>query len=298
MTVNEIMTEGRIYKGTGGLYTVKTESGFSELKARKTIHRGGIELRVGDYVLVSGEAVEELLPRRNSLIRPPVSNIDKLFIVIALNNPEPSFYNIDKMTAIAEYYGIEPIILFNKSDLRDAIGVEEVYGKLPYKKYSVVASEGIGTEAIKAEIKSCTCVLSGVSGVGKSTLLNALEPELLQRTGEISERLKRGKNTTRCAELFDICGGVLADTPGFSSLDLEAFEIKDRSRLADCFTEFGEFIPHCRFHDCAHIKDLGCAVTEAVADGRISKSRHESYIQMYNELGEYKKWEDKKTEER
>ena len=284
---------GRIYKGTGGLYTVRTEEGFTELKARKNILKKGSELRAGDYVLLGDNVIEELLPRKNTLIRPPVSNIDKLLIVIALRNPDPCFYNIDKMIAVAEYHGIEPVLILNKSDYEDTTGVSAVYRNLPYRSYFVSASEKNGTEAIVNEINGCTCVLAGVSGVGKSTLLNAIAPELLRETGNVSERLRRGKHTTRCAELFDVCGGVIADTPGFSSLELEAFDLKDRSKLAECFAEFGKYFGDCRFHDCAHVKDLGCAVRAAVEEGKIQKSRYESYIRMYEELGEYKKWEDK-----
>lgn len=284
---------GRIYKGTGGLYTVKTDDGFLELKARKNILKKGAELRAGDYVTLGDNVIEELLPRKNSLIRPPVSNIDKLLLVIAVRNPDPCFYNIDKMIAVAEYHGIEPVIILNKSDFEDSTGVANVYGALPYRVYNVSASEKNGTDVVANEIKGCSCVLAGVSGVGKSTLLNAIAPELLRATGDVSDRLRRGKHTTRCAELFDVCGGIIADTPGFSSLELEAFDLKDRSKLADCFAEFREYIDDCRFHDCAHVKDLGCAVRAAVEEGKIQRSRYESYVQMYEELGEYKKWEDK-----
>ena len=284
---------GRIYKGTGGLYTVKTDSGFMELKARKNILKKGSELRAGDFVTLGENVIEELIPRKNTLIRPPVSNIDKLLIVIAVRNPDPCFYNIDKMIAVAEYHGIEPVIILNKSDYEDVTGVSQVYGKLPYRVYSVTALDKDGTDVVANEIKGFTCVLAGVSGVGKSTLLNAIAPELLRATGDVSERLRRGKHTTRCAELFDVCGGTIADTPGFSSLELEAFDLKDRSKLADCFAEFRPYFDECRFHDCAHVKDLGCSVREACEEGKIQKSRYESYVQMYNELGEYKKWEDK-----
>ena len=281
---------GRIYKGTGGLYTVRTEEGFTELKARKNILKKGSELRAGDYVLLGDNVIEELLPRKNTLIRPPVSNIDKLLIVIALRNPDPCFYNIDKMIAVAEYHGIEPVLILNKNDYEDLTGVSRIYGELPYRSYFISASEGKGTDAVIKEIKGCTCVLAGVSGVGKSTLLNAIAPELLRETGDVSERLRRGKHTTRCAELFDVCGGTIADTPGFSMLDFERFDFFEKDDLPLTMREFSNYIGLCKYTKCTHTKDEGCAIIEAVKRGDIPKTRHESFCELYDVLKAKKKW--------
>ena len=181
---------GRIYKGTGGLYTVKTEKGYLELKARKNILKKGAELRAGDYVELSDSVIEELIPRKNTLIRPPVSNIDKLLIVIALRNPDPCFYNIDKMIAVAEYHGIEPVLILNKNDYEDTSGVSQVYGELPYRSYFISASEKIGTDAVINEINGCTCVLAGVS-VGSGSLID-LSPWGLHDEPTVPEVVRSG----------------------------------------------------------------------------------------------------------
>ncbi len=291
------MTRGRIYKGVGGLYTVKTENGFEECRARGIFRKDRIVLCVGDEVEIKDGVIETLLPRRNILSRPPVSNIDRIFIVTALADPTPDLYNIDKMTVVAAFHGIEPIIVFNKTDLPDEIGTEEIYMRLPYKYVALEARNSEKSEAalnvMRSLIKGHICALGGLSGVGKSTLLNALDPTLERETGEISRKLQRGKHTTRSVELFDICAGTVADTPGFGSIDFEEFGIRNRADLAACFAEFSPFADKCMFGDCSHTKEKGCAVLEALKNGEIPPSRHENYVRMWTELGEYHAWEDK-----
>ncbi|MDF2686334.1 MAG: rsgA [Clostridia bacterium] len=299
-----MINEGLIIKGLGGLYIIKTSEGETECRARGIFRKNKIIPTVGDKVKIEDNTIIEIYPRKNSLVRPAVANIDKLFIVVSFADPEPDVYYIDKIIAIAVHHDIEPIIIFNKTDLFDKAGIYEIYEKLPYKKYMVCAStpDNINNKdsikLLKDEISGNICALSGFSGVGKSSLLNLLGEIDSAEVGDISKRLQRGKNTTRHVELFSFCGGMIADTPGFSSLSFEYFDIKDRSKLQYCFVEFDEFLSKCRFSDCIHYKEKGCAIHNAVDEGKINKSRYDSYVKMYEEIGEYKEWENKEEDEK
>ncbi len=286
---------GKVYECVGGEYTVKTENGFVNCKARGIFRKDDTVVLTGDNVVVENDVITQIMPRKNSLIRPPVANIDKLFLIIAVSSPDPSLYNIDKMLTVAAYHGIEPIIVFSKSDLPDPFGIVELYSDLPYRSYGISLKTDENIDLIRDEIKNNVCVMSGLSGVGKSTLLNRLDPTLSLKTGEISKKLGRGKNTTRTSCFFDVAGGIIADTPGFSSLSFESYDLKNRQFLAECFPEFGEYINDCRFTDCSHTKEKGCAVLQALAENKIKPSRHENYCRMYDELGVYKHWEDKSS---
>ena len=286
-----------LIKGVGGLYTVRTEDGdLASVRARGIFRKNGVTPLVGDRVTVENGAITEILPRRNAFPRPPVANIDKLFIVCAVTDPAPNLYTLDRMTVIAAFLGVTPVLVFTKTDLDSASETVGLYSRLPYKCYSISAAfpdeKTVG--ALKTEIKDCTVALSGVSGVGKSTLMNLLCPEARAETGEISKKLGRGKNTTRHTELFETCGGRVVDTPGFSEIEPQAFGLRDRSVLADLFPEFEEPLSEgCRFSDCRHIAEPDCALRRAVADGRVPNSRYESFVRLYGEIGELKAWENK-----
>lgn len=300
------MTEqqGIIIKGVGGLYTVACGGETLECRARGRFRRELLTPAVGDRVVVSPEHfITEILPRKNSLIRPAVANIDRLFIVAALAEPDPDVFYLDKLTVIAEYYGIEPVLIFNKSDLGDPKGILSVYKRVPYKKIVLCTETADAGQVslLAGEFSGRTSAFAGYSGVGKSSILNLLARyegrELNAQTGHISQKLRRGKHTTRHVELFSLCGGYIADTPGFGSLAFDYFNLKDRRLLAGCFPEFSAYVKGCRFHDCSHRKEKECCVREAVALGEISLSRYESFCRMYEEMGEYRPWEEKTDSE-
>ena len=284
---------GIIVKGVGGLYTVKVNDEFIECRARGLFRKAKMVPLVGDYVVVEDSMIVNIEERKNALIRPPCANIDKLFIVAAVAEPDPVVYNIDKLTAIATYHKIKPILIFSKSDLEDRKNLCGLYENLPILQFCVSVQKdcSIVLDLLRQEIAGNTIALCGLSGVGKSTLLNLIGGLDLQ-TGQISQKLRRGRHTTRNVELFDICGGYIMDTPGFSNLELAYFNIKDRSLLADCFPEFSLY-GSCRFSDCSHTGEPGCAVMEAVKNGEIPVSRWENYKKLFTELGVYKEWENR-----
>ncbi len=290
--------KGVIIKGVGGLYSIKCGEQILECRARGRFRKEQMTPLVGDFVEVADGCITEIYDRKNALIRPACANIDKLFLVTALSSPDPVIYNIDKMLAIAYYHHIEPILVFSKSDLPDVCHLKQIYQQVPIKQ--VFVSDRLDcTDALnvlKKEIQGCTVVLSGLSGAGKSTLMNLLGGLSLQ-TGSVSKKLGRGRHTTRSVELFELCGGYVSDTPGFSNLELDYFSISDRSLLADCFPEFLSYQGTCRFSDCMHGSEPGCSVVEAVQRGEIAASRWESYRKMYDQLGVFEAWKEKKKPE-
>jgi len=284
---------GIITKGIGGFYYVEVADAIYECKARGVFRKNRITPLVGDNVTISvnygaENTIDSITERKNSLIRPPVANIDNLIIVISTVEPKPNFLVVDKLIAVAEHKGIEPIIVISKIDLKSSNEIEDVYKKTGIKVISVKSSDDI--QMIKLLMKNKINAFTGNSGVGKTTLLNKLDDSLNLSTGEISDKLGRGRHTTRQAQLFKICGGYIIDTPGFSSFDLEKIEIIKKDELPYCFREFREYIGECKFTSCAHINDKGCKICEAVEKGLISKSRHENYISMYNVAKEIKEW--------
>ena len=293
--MDKILTTGLIVKAISGFYYVETAEMLYECKARGSFRKKGLSPCVGDRVNISlsddGKGtVEEILPRKNHIIRPPLANLDRLFIVSSVAEPLPNTVIIDKITAVAISKGIEPIIIFTKSDLAGCDELMGIYEKsgITALSYSVKTSEG--KDRIISLLENKISAFTGNTGVGKSSLLNSLFPELDIATGEISRKLGRGRHTTRHSELYKIHGGYVADTPGFSTVDIERYEIIELEKIQLCFPEFEEYIYDCKFTGCSHTVEKGCAVLQALADGKISKSRHESYKYMYNEVKAIPKW--------
>lgn len=286
----------RIIKGIGGFYYVKTAEGIFECKARGNFRNSKIKPSVGDYVKISlndkaENTIEEILPRKNSLIRPAVSNIDNLLIVSSMVTPAPNLYIIDKLSVVCQKNGIEPIMLFNKTDVKNGDELVEIYKKAGFNSFCVSAKTGEGIDIIEQFLKGKTTVLTGNSGAGKSSILNCLNADLKLQTGEVSRKLGRGRHTTRQCEIFEICDGEVVDTPGFSSLEIERIDSLLKEDLQYYFREFAPYINKCRFTSCAHIKEQGCKILEAVEAGEIPHSRFESYKALYNELKDIKQWQ-------
>ena len=292
--------KGIIIKGIGGLYFVETADAVFECRARGVFRKNGQKPIVGDRVEVilgtnGGEnIIGAIEPRKSELMRPPVANIDRLFILSSVKEPNPSTLIIDKMTAIARYKNIEPIVIITKKDLGNTDDLRDIYEKSDIPFFAVSSKTGEGVDAVKAEFSGHISAFAGNTGVGKSSLLNAVAPELSLKTGEISDKLGRGRHTTRAVELYKVCGGYVADTPGFSSLTIENSEIIPVQELPFCFKEFEPLIGLCRFSSCRHISDKGCEILKAVDNGEISRSRHNSYVAMYNEVKDIKEWEKRR----
>lgn len=289
---------GIIIKALSGFYYVESQGTVYECKARGNFRKSGISPLVGDKVEIEVGAenkgvVDKILPRRNAIIRPPVANIDKMFIVSSFANPSPNTFIIDKMTATAHYNNIEPIIVFNKCDTGDFSEWQKIYLNAGYKTFVCSAKDNSGIEELKLELCDSVSVFTGNSGVGKSSILNLLLGENIA-TGEVSEKLGRGRHTTRHTQLYKLQnGGFVADTPGFSTfcLDTENYDLKEK--LAECFPDFEDYVNSCRFSSCTHTKEKGCAVIEAVKNGEIEVSRHNSYLQFYEEMKDLKPWQNK-----
>ncbi len=295
--------EGIILKGIGGFYYVEAADEVYECKARGVFRKSGIKPLAGDRVEISvndkAENTIDVIKERSSLmLRPPVANIDRLFIVASAKEPSPVMLIIDRLTAIAVSRGIEPVIVFTKSDLAPVDEYVEIYRNAGIRTIAVSSVNGEGVDEVKAELKNHISAFCGNSGVGKSTLLNAINPSLGLKTAEISDKLGRGRHTTRQSELFKVEGGYVADTPGFSSLELEETEIILKDDLPYAFPEFEQYLGQCKFTTCLHVKDKGCRVIEAVENGDIPKSRHDSYCVMMEQAKEIKEWELNKLKNR
>lgn len=288
--------QGIVIQSIGGFYYVEAADTIYTCRARGAFRRQGITPVAGDYVVITAQedgtgVLEEVLERKNVLVRPPVANIDALVLVASVCHPRTNTLVLDKMIAVAEKKGICPIIVINKSDLGDPTELESIYHSTGLECFTVAATDPQSLESLRSRLAGQTCVFAGNSGVGKSSILNAIDPTLELSTGEISEKLGRGRHTTRTATLYHLADGFLVDTPGFSSLDMEQVESINKDELADCFREFAPYEGKCRFIGCAHYREPNCAIREAVNMGEIAQSRYDSYVTMYEAVKDKKEWE-------
>lgn len=282
-----------ITKGVGGFYYVRTEDGIAECRARGIFRKRGITPVAGDQVVLNADAnmIDEILPRKNVFVRPPVANLDVLFIVASTTQPVPSTLVLDKLAASALYQNVQPVLVVTKTDLAAADMLRQAYtgSGLPLILLHYDTGEGLGE--VRNWIKGHLCAFCGNSGVGKSTLINALAPDLDRETGAISKKLGRGRHTTREVEIFEVCGGRIADTPGFASLETQRLCRIPKEELELVFPEFEPYRQQCRFVGCSHRSEKGCAVRQALAEGKISQTRYDSYLAMYEEAAQLKDWE-------
>lgn len=296
--------EGIITKAVGGVYYVDALSGCSgedvpenvKCAARGIFRSKGISPVAGDRVLVETEensepVISEIYERKNFLVRPPLANLDKLVFVNSVAEPAVNRFILDKLVAIADSKGIEPVVVFTKIDLKTAGDLPDIYRGIGIDVCAVDNLTGEGADEVRLLIEGRIAAFVGNSGVGKSSLLNVLYPELALETAHISKKLGRGRHTTRQVELYRRGGGYIADTPGFSTVDTERYCRIPKGELDGAFREFGEYLEDCAFADCAHIKEKGCAVRAAVESGKIAGSRYESYLRMFEEAGKINDWE-------
>jgi len=299
-------TKGMIIKGSGGLYDILCEGGeLISCRAKGVFRHEAISPTVGDRVSLSFDSldnpvIEKIEQRKNLLIRPSLANLDKLFILIPSSRPSPDYFTVDKLSAIAAHNSIEVIMVISKCllDTEKASQAEQIYKKSAHRVFVTDSREDVGCKEIldylSIHCQGQICAFAGASGVGKSTLLNRLFPELSLSTGEVSQKTGRGRHTTRTVELFKTDKGFfIADTPGFTMLDFEHFDFFALEDLVDAFIEFAPYVGKCRYTKCTHIKEEGCAIVEAVAAGELSQSRHASYIALRDILKNKQPWKKK-----
>lgn len=293
-----LKTEGRILRSLSGFYDVQTPQGLVTCRARGILRKEGNSPLTGDLVEITVEKgkgmVEKILPRKNHFIRPAVANVDALVVFAANVNPVTEPFLIDRVAAIAGDQNVPVYLCVNKCDLDPAHDLVRIYEHAGFPVICTSAETGEGVEALRALLEGKLTAFTGNSGVGKSSILNRLAPELKLETGEVSEKLGRGRHTTRHVELYRLGENTyVADTPGFSSFDTDQMELILKENLQYAFPDFGSFIGKCRFDDCSHRKEPDCAVRAAVEDGDIEKSRYESYLKLYEKSSQIKVWEIK-----
>ena len=300
---------GIVTASAGGLYTVrcKKNDGYEDLRcrARGVFRHDRITLLVGDRVEVirdeqeNGVVINKIFERKNSLIRPPIANVDVIFVTMAASSPAPMLDMTDKLVSILEHNSIEPVIIVGKCELDRESGdrICDIYRRGGFRVFEVSCAPGEGLDEVKKFISESLedkiFAFAGASGVGKSTLINKLFPKLELATGEVSKKTERGKHTTRSVTLIDVGEGYIADTPGFSMLDFERFDFFELEDLALTFREFNQYIGLCKYKKCTHTREEGCAIVEAAERGEIARSRHESYNMLYAILKSKNKWDKK-----
>lgn len=285
--------QGKIIKGIAGFYYIhQNDIGICECKARGAFRNQKIKPLVGDFVefdvideVEKKGNIVQVLPRKNQLVRPEVSNVDQVMVFFAAAQPAPNLNLLDRFLAMMEYQGVETIICFNKTDVVDDAQIDNlrsIYEGCSYQLLftSIVLKDGLGQ--IMALLADKTTVLAGPSGVGKSTMMNYLKPEAMAQTGAISEKIARGRHTTRHSEIFHVGGHTyVMDTPGFTSLYINEIPAE---ALKGCFIEFDDYEGQCRFNGCVHVNEPDCAVKSALTKGMISRSRYDNYVNLYQEL--------------
>ena len=291
---------GRIQKALSGFYYVDTGETVLQCRARGKFRKEGISPLVGDRVEVrelgGGEGVvEKILPRRNAFSRPAVSNIDQLVVIASAAIPRTDPFLIDRVASIAALKDCAVAVVLNKCDLDPADALYDIYRASGFPTLRVSAETGAGMEELKSLITGKLSAFTGNSGVGKSSILNALDSNFRLQVGEVSMALGRGRHTTRHVELHRLsCGAEVVDTPGFSSFDAEELDLELKRRLPETFLEFTPYLGECRFVGCSHTREKGCAVLAALSRGDIQKSRHASYLRLYEELKPLRDWQEKK----
>ena len=293
-------SEGRIQKALSGFYYVNTGREVLTCRARGKFRKEGVSPLVGDRVEVrelgNGEGVvETILPRRNAFVRPAVANIDQLVVIASGAIPRTDPFLIDRVASIAALKDCGVVVVLNKCDLDGADDLYAIYTAAGFPTLRVSAETGEGIEELKPLIAGKLSAFTGNSGVGKSSILNALDSEFHIQVGDVSQALGRGRHTTRHVELFHLsCGADVVDSPGFSSFETDELNLELKHHLPETFVEFRPYLDQCRFVGCSHTREKGCAVLEAVRAGKIQKSRHMSYIRLYEELKPLREWQEKK----
>lgn len=289
---------GRIVRSLSGFYDVQTPAGVVTCRGRGSLRRGGESPLTGDMVEITVEGdkgmVERILPRKNAFVRPAVANVDALVVFAANVNPVTEPFLIDRVAAIAGDQGVEVYICINKCDLDPAVDLERIYTRAGFPVIRASAQTGEGVAQLRSLLSGKLTAFTGNTGVGKSSMLNALCPGLELATGQVSQKLGRGRHTTRHVELFALDDNTyVADTPGFASFDTEQMEIILKENLQYAFRDFAPYLGECQFHDCSHRAEPGCAVRRAVEAGEIEASRYQSYLQLYDQYSRIKIWERK-----
>ena len=289
---------GRIIRSISGFYDVQTSSGLVNCRARGILRKDGQSPLTGDMVEITVERgkgmVERILPRRNRFVRPAVANLDALVVFAANVNPVTEPFLIDRVSAIAGDQEVPVVLCINKCDLDPALDLKKIYTHAGFRVVCASAETGEGVEELRQLLKGKLTAFTGNSGVGKSSMLNRLCPALDLPVGEVSEKLGRGRHTTRHVELYLLDEETyVADTPGFSSFDTDQMDVMLKENLQYAFPDFGPYIGQCQFHDCSHRKEPGCAVTAAVENGEVEQTRYDSYLRLYEKASQIKTWEIK-----